>query len=133
MDQKTSILAIIFASVVFVFLLNASPVAKLGIGVQLPFGWHYATVQKSSNCTLEELNSPDGDDCAHGCSNAKSVADGLPFVVSRNNQFDECQNDSNTAATILNYVVGVAIGVSAILLIDRRWQQPTKQSDELSH
>jgi|GEM_PF-3826478 len=92
------------AGILLVLLLNASPLSRLGITVELPFAWQSALAAdyKDSHCKARN-------------------AEGIPFAFKRPNENQTCTFDTNKLALILNGTIGLGLGLGYAFASMKRW------------
>ena len=105
MEKFLPWVASIATGLVFITLVNFSPLGHLGFAIALPSGWSGTTGQY--NCTGKFIN---------GCGDCGSQRDGIPFVV-RRQQTPTCFVQSNTIALLLDALTGAGIGVLGMVYI----------------
>lgn len=95
--------------VLFLLLLNISPLAHMGLGIELPGGWQ---------------NAPTSAYRDHSCNTRR--VEGIPFATKRSNQFQTCAFDVNKLAILLNGATGAGLGLLAGLYTEKRHNRDRK-------
>lgn len=121
MQKFTLYIVSCVAGLIFILLLNASPLSRLGFGIQLPIGWQNAPIYLFHNCTLEEGSDPNKNHCSVPCPDTIRHNQGIPFAFNRSNETNHCLSDYNEFAIMMNVFVGAATGILYIFIVNKRW------------
>jgi hypothetical protein len=90
--------------VIFVMLLNTSPLARTGVTIPLPFGWRQSSAGVYDDQSCRSRN-----------------AEGIPFAYKRPNAVQSCVFDMNMTALLFNAATGVVLGLVAVAVGEKRW------------
>jgi len=114
---------ILVGGLLFMVLLNTSPLARLDLSYEPPFGWHNAPLQIYHDCTLQDGKDPNLNHCDSPCVPSHQHDDGIPFATKRQNSSSNCFQDTNPTSVWLNYLLGIVIGFIVIFLLERAERQ----------
>jgi hypothetical protein len=85
-----------------IFLLNTSPLSKLGFGLEIPAGWETNAVRPETTCP--DIRLPN---------------EGIPFANER--QGTSCATDSNRYAVLMNGLSGIGMGLLYSAIAHKYW------------
>jgi hypothetical protein len=109
----------VLAGLLLMFLFNLSPLSRLGLSIELPWGWDVANIQH--DCMAQGETDQNIHPCAF-C--APQHDEGIPFAFNRQTKATYCSLDSNNLAMLLDAAIGAGIGASGMLYIiaaDKGW------------
>jgi hypothetical protein len=102
---------------VFIFLLNSSPLSRVGLSIELPIGWQIAEPVVCADGLPDTTEAP----CDAVCDQPDRHSEGLPFAWNRPGQSYDCGTDINKLAQYVNALTGAVLGVLYIFLAGRHW------------
>jgi len=100
------------AGLLFMALLNFSPLSRLGLNIELLVGWQDAP---HIDCLAEGCD-------VTSCEPGEQEEQGLPFVMSRTSKAPYCGSDFNNLAFLFNILMGLGIGVLYAVVASKRFQ-----------
>ncbi|MET1032940.1 MAG: hypothetical protein ABWX94_00390 [Candidatus Saccharimonadales bacterium] len=96
------------AGALLILLLNTTPLARIGLSLELPGGWVQPTAPRvNSSCKSRQ-------------------AEGIPFAFKRSNKTQTCKFDTNKLGLVLNIAIGVAIGGVATAITAKGFEKREK-------
>lgn len=109
MNNIVSWISAAAAGALIVLLLNISPVARMGLAIELPSGWQHAPIgaYRDFSCSTRQ-------------------PEGIPFAVKRPNQFQTCAFDTNKLGLLLNGVTGMGLGLLVGWYMEKRGARDRK-------
>lgn len=91
------------AGIALLVLLNTSPLARVGLTIQLPGGWQSTVTSNYSDLSCNSRHS-----------------EGIPFAFKRPNKVQTCTFDTNKLGLLLNGMTGMAIGILAYAFASKK-------------
>ena len=103
MKNLSTWLLVAAAGLLSVLILNMSPLARMGLNIELPIGWQNAPAKSYNDAS---------------CPLARR--EGIPFALNRQHKDTTCLSDNNRLALLFNAVTGVAVALLSALIGEKR-------------